>query len=219
MQTIDQRDLHARRQSSRILHICVYVGCVLICAVILNLVVCASKAVNKQLQFKHFHKDLTKGPHTMKWVFSKDFGVDEGEDQAAIKHIILAGAHESGEAGECSADLGDVNACTECPTGTYADAKGLGECLPCPFGTYNGKKGATEPFGTAENSCKVCKVGTFAIPGSESCRCVRPARSYACARTRARGRSHVHARVHVDVRKRMMPPALSASTDPPKLIC
>lgn len=77
-------------------------------------------------------------------IYSKDFGVDEGEDQAAIKHIILAGAHESGSAGECSADLGDVNACTECPTGTYSDEEGLGECKPCPFATYNDKKGGTE---------------------------------------------------------------------------
>eukprot|EP00039_Didymoeca_costata_P033435 m.42319 g.42319 ORF g.42319 m.42319 type:complete len:1102 (+) comp9871_c0_seq1:32-3337(+) len=119
--------------------------------------------LNRQVEFAKFEfTNISKGAHTLKWKFSKDSGIDQGEDMAQIKHIVLVGATSKEDCFSDSAS--SATSCYECPSGTYGDEKGMSECKPCDWGTYQDQTGSSDP------ACKPCKDGEESVPGSHSCR-------------------------------------------------
>ena len=117
------------------------------------------KVLNQQLDFQTISFNLTQGPHTLQWVYSKDYYEDQGEDRAELKHLVLAGAEGSAECGRS-----DSSTCKVCPSGTYGDGEGMSKCTRCPWGTFNEGTGSRR-----KADCKHCAEGTISVPGSHSC--------------------------------------------------
>lgn len=96
--------------------------------------------------------NLTKGTHTLKWVYRKrcfSFGTYSYIDKAFIRSIMLVGNEEP-----------DVR-CKKCPPGFFGTKKNSASCTSCSYFQYQDKEG--------QSRCKTCPENTYAMPGASRC--------------------------------------------------
>ncbi|KAJ3431631.1 hypothetical protein M0812_20545 [Anaeramoeba flamelloides] len=84
--------------------------------------------------------NISKGIHTFRWVYSKDYSLSKGEDQAKIYSITIKGnKYAPTECDVClqgTSSSDTASECYECPRNTYADQKNMSECLACDDTEY-----------------------------------------------------------------------------------
>ena len=120
---------------------------------------------SRQLQWATFKWDVTPGPHVLKWSYYKGYSGDQGEDFAALKHIVLKGVVETLQDASRSCASNDLGGdCSICPTGQYSDSKGSTECTKCPAGKFANKQGRA-----SLDDCSRCSPDEFSMPGAHGC--------------------------------------------------
>ncbi|CAI5949464.1 unnamed protein product [Closterium sp. NIES-64] len=85
--------------------------------------------------------NLSRGFHTLTWIYNKDEKWTQGQDTATITFIEVDGT-----------DFND-HTCLHCPSG-YFSGEGASECAPCPLDTMS-TGGASE--------CTPCPEGTYSL--------------------------------------------------------
>jgi len=99
--------------------------------------------------FVTYHRNLTKGYYTFKWVYSKDFSFSQGEDAGFLRMLELGGIDYA------------ESECTLCAKGTYTDQEASPECLPCPANTFANNTGVQQ--------CTPCALTEYSFAGSIEC--------------------------------------------------
>lgn len=92
---------------------------------------------------------LSKGFHTLRWVYKKDGSLSKGADKAFLRSIKVFGVRKF-----------DAE-CLLCPPGRFSERVGASACKMCSENTYSSSYGATK--------CEPCHDWEKAFPGSATC--------------------------------------------------
>lgn len=92
---------------------------------------------------------ISKGFHTLRWVYKKDGSLSKGADKAFIRSIKIFGVRRF-----------DAE-CLMCPPGRFSDEAAAPLCKPCPENTHSSSFGA--------KVCEPCHDWEKAFAGSATC--------------------------------------------------
>lgn len=100
---------------------------------------------------------LSKGRHTLTWLYSKDNAFTKGKDMAEVKRIVVYGSDKRSKT------------CVACPKGTSTSAPGSDECSPCGLEQIWSLNSTATGSMARVGHCVNCPDGTHADDARTAC--------------------------------------------------
>ncbi|CAK0859128.1 unnamed protein product, partial [Prorocentrum cordatum] len=111
--------------------------------------------ISQQKTYADYRVNLTKGDHTLRWQYTKDYGNYVGEDRAWVQVIEVVGTqHSDLVCRECHSanthSMSGASRCNACGRDQYLEHRSINleQCLDCPAGKWS------SPGSVSSTSCR-----------------------------------------------------------------